>query len=283
LGALDVLLFTAEQDLAIRARAAGIDGFVVDWERRDSEARREGDEPGGGPDTAQDLQRVATVEQTQLLCRINAVNDRTAGELDRAIDCGATHVIVPMVESPRDVERVVELNAGRARLGIMIETVAACDAAAAIAQVPVDFVYVGLLDLAIDRHEGNVFRPLVDGTGDRLRECFASTRFGIGGVTAVDCGSPVPCEVLMGELARLRADFVFARRSFKRDMVGRDMSVERRRIAATWQALQQRDATSVARDHDEFARRFGASRPRAASVSRAGSRVSASLTSAPPR
>jgi hypothetical protein len=123
-----------------------------------------------------------------------------------------------------------------------------------------------LLDLAIDRQEANVFRPLVDGTADWLRECFASTRFGIGGVTVVDCGLPVPCAVLMGELARLRTDYVFARRSFKRDMAGRDMGAECARIAATWAALQARDQTTVAREHDEFARRFGAARPRNAAT-----------------
>ena len=126
--------------------------------------------------------------------------------------------------------------------------------------MPVDFVYVGLLDLAISRREGNPFRALADGTADRVREAFAATRFGIGGVTTVDAGCPVPALDLLGELARLDADFAFARRSFLRDTAGRDLGAECRRIDEAWQALGRRDAAQVAADHARFVREHGASR-----------------------
>lgn len=259
---LDTLLFTVDTPLVLRAKAAGITGFVVDWEDRNGHAQRSAADGGLGPDTPDDLKRMAGVPDVRLYCRINALHDCTRCEIDRAIEHGATHIVAPMIETAAQVERVVSLVDGRAGVGVMIETAAACEQAAEIARVPVDFVYVGLLDLAIDRDEGNVFRPLADGTADRVRECFADTRFGIGGVTVVDGGTPVPCAALLGELARLRTDFVFARRSFKRDMAGRDMALEYQRIRATWQALVARDMPHVDADHDDFVRRFGASQPR---------------------
>jgi hypothetical protein len=140
--------------------------------------------------------------------------------------------------------------------------VTACNNAAEIAREPADFVYVGLLDLALSRGEGNVFRPLADGTADRLRETFATPRFGIGGVTVVDGGSPVPCRMLLGELARLDTHIAFARRSFKRDTADRDLSVEQDRLRTTWRTLRQRDPASVEDDHRNFVVRFGASLPR---------------------
>lgn len=260
---LDILLFTVDVALARRAAAAGVAGFIVDWEDRTGAAERCTTDDGAGPDTVHDLQRLAAESRASLWCRINAVGEDTAREVDMAIACGASHIVVPMIETPQHVERVATLVDRRARLGIMVETVAACEGAREIARVPVDLVYVGLLDLAIDRREGNVFRPLADGTADRVRDCFGDDiRFGIGGVTVVDGGSPVPCAALMGELARLRTDFVFARRSFKRDMLGRDMVDECQRIRATWSALQARPSVRVEADHEDFVRRFGESWPR---------------------
>lgn len=259
---LDVLLFTVDTPLATRAAAAGITGFVVDWEDRNGNLDRSSNDDGAGPDTADDLKRMTSVPDVRLFCRINAVGHRTDREIDLALACGATHIVVPMIETPQQADRALELVDGRAATGIMVETVSACDRAADIARVPADFVYVGLLDLAISRREGNVFRPFADGTADRVRDAFADVRFGIGGVTVVDGGSPVPCMALMGELARLRTDFVFARRSFKRDIRGLDMALECDRIRAAWRTLLLRDSARIAADHDDFVSRFGDSQPR---------------------
>lgn len=258
--ALDVLLFTVDVPLAQRAADAGLAGFVVDWEDRGDGERTAGD--NGAPDTAADLARIAAVTGPRVVCRINPVGPHTAREIETALAHGATDLLVPMVESPHDVTSVVGLTGGRARVGIMVETVAACDNAEEIAREPVDFVYVGLLDLAVARREGNVFRPLADGTADRLRQIFGASRFGIGGVTVVDGGSPVPCLALLGEMARLETDVAFARRSFKRDAAHRDLRVEHERLRVAWNDLRRRDQASVAADHRAFVTRFGGSWPR---------------------
>jgi hypothetical protein len=258
---LDVLLFTVDVRLARRAAAAGLAGFVVDWEdRRSSTDRTLGisDEP----DTVEDLERIASVDGVRIVCRINPVGSHTAREVDAAVERGATDLLVPMVDTPHDVARVVALADGRVRVGVMIETVTACDNAAEIAREPADFVYVGLLDLALSRAERNVFGPLADGTAERLRSVFATPRFGIGGVTVVDGGAPVPCRVLLGELARLDTDIAFARRSFKRDTADRDLSLEHDRLRSAWRELRQRTPAAVEADHRDFVARFGLSVPR---------------------
>lgn len=261
-GPLEVLLFTTDAALAARAIAGGVAGLVVDWEDRRNAGERAVCDQAGTPDTVDDLQTMAALEPGRIVCRINAVGAHTPHEIDEAVAQGATDVLAPMIESPHEVARLVDLVAGRAAVGIMIETVDACRLATEIARVPVDFVYVGLLDLAISRRERNLFRPLADGTADRVREAFADTRFGIGGVTVVDGGAPVACRVLLGELARLHTTFAFARRSFTRDMAGRDLAVELHRLQVEWDNLLARDPADVARDHADFAARFGGSWPR---------------------
>ncbi len=258
---LEVLLFTVDPLLARQVLAAGVSGVVVDWETRACDPRRAAVDIGGAPDSPEDLRAVADVVRGPVYCRINRPGPHTADEIACALQGGATHLIVPMIERPAEAEQVLDLVGGRAAVGIMIETEPACREAKAIAALPLDFVYVGLLDLAIGRREGNPFRILADGTADRVREAFAGTRFGIGGVTAVDAGSPVPAIHLLGELARLDADFAFARRSFLRDMSDRDVAFELARIGEAWQALRRRDAARVAADHARFVREYGASRP----------------------
>ena len=257
--ALDILLFTVDDALARRAMAGGIAGFVVDWEDRRAGPERAACDNGAAPDTVDDLGRIAAVGGRKVLCRINPVGPSTVAEVELALANGATDLLVPMVERPGELERVQALASGRASVGAMIETDEACRNASEIARVEPGFVYVGLLDLAISRREGNVFRPFADGTADRLRDRFADTPFGIGGVTVADKGAPVPCPVLLGEVARLRGDFVFARRSYVRDTAGRDLVQEGARLRALWCDLLARDAARVERDHEEFARRFGQS------------------------
>jgi hypothetical protein len=55
---------------------------------------------------------------------------------------------------------------------------------------------------------------------------------------------------LLAEMARLQCDFTFLRRSFKRDMVGRDLPVEIGRIRDLWEELADRDRSQVERDRE---------------------------------
>lgn len=256
---LDILLFTVDAALARRALAANIAGLVVDWEDRRTTGERAAFDNGSGPDTPDDLRRIAALGGARVVCRLNPAGAASRDEVELAIAHGATDLLVPMVERAQDLAAIQGMAGDRAQVGAMIETVEACRNATEIARATPAFVYVGLLDLAISRGEGNVFRPLADGTADRLREEFGDVRFGIGGVTVTDRGSPVPCPVLLGEMARLRSDFVFARRSYLRDAVGRDLVEEGLRLRSLWCQLRARDAAGVARDHEEFVERFGQS------------------------
>jgi hypothetical protein len=102
-----------------------------------------------GPDDEDDLRRVSDFPRTRRICRINPYGENTQGEVDRAIAAGATHVLLPMVDGVSEVEDFIGIVSGRASPGIMVETDAACQEAENIGRLPLDFVYVGLIDLAI--------------------------------------------------------------------------------------------------------------------------------------
>ena len=66
----------------------------------------------------------------------------------------------------------------------------------------------------------------MDGTVDRIRADVERLPFGVAGLTRPDAGWPLPCRLLIGELARLETDFTFLRRSFLADTAGRDLFLE---------------------------------------------------------
>jgi hypothetical protein len=248
---VDLFLFTVDPRWGSDVVAAGAAGIVVDWEHRGKARRQLGENTQINADTPEDLARMRAATAGRLLCRVNGYGPWTAGEVEEAVARGADEILLPMVRSADEVDRTLDLVAGRCGLGILIETQDAVERAAVLARRPLSRIYVGLNDLRIDRKSLELFRPLVDGTVDAVRAEVAQP-FGVGGLTLPDGGSPVPSELLAGELVRLGADFTFLRRSFTADMVGRDPFTEVPRLRAAVDLLRHADAAEVARRRERF-------------------------------
>ena len=240
--------------------AAGIGAFIVDWEHRGKDRRQQGFDTEINRDTPEDLERMAGLDGARLVCRINAWGDHTPTEVETAVAAGATDLLLPMAKAPREVERYLAAVAGRCAAGILVETREAVTCAGELAQLPLAAVYVGLNDLAISRGSRTIFDAVIDGTVERLRETFAATSFGFGGLTCVDRGEPIPCRLLLAEMVRVGADFSFLRRSFRRDIANRDWAEEVRRLRQEEIRLAGRPPAEVARDRADLAeavRRWG--------------------------
>jgi 2-keto-3-deoxy-L-rhamnonate aldolase RhmA len=244
-------LFSTNSDVIRRAAVAGVDEVIVDWEFRGKEERQSGADTEINRNTPDDLRRVRACTDVTVLCRINACGPWTPGEVATAVEAGADEILLPMVRSCAEVEAVMKQVDGRCGLGILVETIGALSEAESLAALPLSRVYVGLNDLAIQRGHENIFTALVDGTVERIRRPF-STRFGFGGLTLPDCGHPIPCRLLMGEMARLDCDFSFLRRSFRKDIQGRDMAVEIPRLLDAIKQSRLRVPEAVAQDRREL-------------------------------
>jgi hypothetical protein len=248
---VDLFLFTVDPGWGSDVVAAGAAGIVVDWERRGKARRQLGEDTQINADTPEDLARMRAATDGRLLCRINGYGPWTGGEVDDAIGSGADEILLPMVRTPDQVDRTLDLVAGRCGLGILIETQDAVARAAALARRPLSRVYVGLNDLRIDRRSDQLFRPLVDGTVDDVRVEVAQP-FGVGGLTLPEGGHPVPSRLLAAELIRLGADFTFLRRSFTADMAGRDPFTEVPRLLQSLTALRKASPAEVAEDRADL-------------------------------
>jgi hypothetical protein len=234
---VDLFLFTVDPGWGAAVVAAGATGIVVDWECRGKARRQRGEGTQINADTPDDLARMRAATDGRVLCRINGHGPWTGGEVDEAIARGADEILLPMVRTPDEVDRALDLVAGRCGMGILIETQDAVDRAHQLARRPLSRIYVGLNDLRIDRRSVELFRPLVDGTVDGVR-AEVTQPFGVGGLTLPESGFPVPSGLLAAELVRLGTDFTFLRRSFNTDMVGRDPFIEVPRLLDAVAALR---------------------------------------------
>ncbi len=245
---LDLVLFATDPGLVARALEAEIRAMIVDFEWRGKEERQKAADTEINRDRPEDLETLRAAGVPRRYCRLNRLGPWTAGEVRAALAAGATHLFLPMVETPAEIEDVLRHIDGRCPLGILVETAAGVARARDLAAMPVDLVYVGLNDLAISRGTASIFDAVADGTVEGLRGIFADQAFGFAGVTVVDGGKPIPFRLLLAEMARLECSFSFLRRSFKRDVRGRDLAEEVDRIRRLWDELLRRQTCERARD-----------------------------------
>jgi hypothetical protein len=257
----ELALFATDLTVVREAVAGGVGTVVVDWEHEGKRTRQALADTEINGHTLEDLHRARAATSAHLLCRLNPPGARTREEVERALAGGADEILLPMVESPAQVDRVLSIVDGRAGVGILVETLAAVAAAEELARLPLSRVYVGLNDLAIERGTPSIFAPLADGLLEDLREWFSSVAFGFGGLTLPEAGAPLPCRLLIAEIVRLRAGFSFLRRSFYRDVAGRDVTREVPRILAAVGAALARTPEEEERDRGELLARLSAAAP----------------------
>lgn len=244
----ELLLFSSDLLYVTAALDAGVDAIVIDWERRGKRERQAVADTQIGVDTHEDLARVRRATNAHVICRINGVCDMTPEEIETAIGEGADELLVPMVRTAAEIEGVFERVKGRCAVGMLVETVDAVRNIASFSRLPLERVYVGLNDLAIERQTPNIFTALADDTVEAIRASVRSP-FGFGGLTLPHRGHPIPCHLLMGDMARLDCSFSFLRRSFHRDTQGQNLREAVDQIRAGLAGAFARQPAAVIADH----------------------------------
>jgi hypothetical protein len=246
-GDFQLFLFSTSPDMIRSSAEGGIAAIVVDWERIGKRDRQSSADTQIGHDTVEDLIRVRAATSLPLICRVDNYAPTLGEQIGVALSGGANEILLPMVRSVNEVEKVLDLVVGRAGVGILIETIEAVALAERLAQLPLSRVYVGLNDLAIARGAASIFSAVLDGTVERVRK-HITVPFGFGGLTLPNRGTPIPCRLLLGEMARLRCGFSFLRRSFHRDAhaVGPAKAISE--IVRAFRQARQRDVDEVRRD-----------------------------------
>lgn len=249
---LELLLFTADAALARRAEAAGIDGLMIDWESKGKKERQSGHDMEIGIDTPEDLARVAAAVRCPVTVRVNALGPHTGDEIDLALSLGARGVMLPMARRAAEVEEFLGILRGRARSIVQIETQDLVDDLPRLRALPWDAAYVGLHDLMLSRGAQSMWAAVLDGTVEQIFRSLPDRVVGFAGVTVIGGGTPIRFSLILQELARLGARLSFLRRSFRRELVDRDMAAELASIRSAWAAAKARGPKATEADRLAF-------------------------------
>lgn len=235
---LQFMFFTGEPELARQAAAAGIERVVVDLEIRGKRERQ------AGFDTEIAIGNIAIIAAMRragsppLVCRVNGPHPGSAVEIATVLDAGVEWLCFPMLRTVAELRELLTFTGGRARTMAMLETRAALENLPEMLACPVDEFYIGLNDLAIECGHRFAFQFLADPLLAHAARLLAEKPWGVGGMTVLDGGKPLPAAMLLDEYARLGCTRVILRRAFRRDIAGRDWQTEIGALRARYHAAR---------------------------------------------
>jgi len=253
--AFRLTLLTDDPALARAADEAGIDRIGLDIERL-GKAERQKSHPGAriSPHTLEQLARLKpAVRRARLFCRLDPPNAGSRAQVERALELGATSLMLPYFAEPAQARAFAEAVDGRAEVLLLVETRAAFERIGELAALPgVDEIMVGLNDLSWDLGLKSRFELLVSPELQAAGQALASKgrAFGVGGLAQWNVpGLPVPPDLVIAQYPRLGARAAWLARSFLTS-VGPDgltPAVERLRARLDHWAMQDRSTLDSAR------------------------------------
>lgn len=216
------------------AEKVGVDRIFIDMEYIGKATRQ------GGMDTVQNHHTIADIKQVrqsvkdaELVVRVNPIHDGKEGyepsenEIEEAIKAGADIIMLPFFKTADEVVRFIKAVGGRTKTMLLFETPEAVENIDDILAVPgIDEVFIGLNDLSLGYHHSFMFKPLADGTVDRIIDKFKAKGlpYGFGGIASLGRGL-LPSEKIIAEHVRLGSTCVILSRSFCNTNIIEDIEV----------------------------------------------------------
>lgn len=246
----ELIVFLREHQETRRILDAGVPQCIVDWERRGKTKRQNGADLEINTHTIEDLDAAVAMRMAPIV-RVNPLGEACGDEIRRALDHGASGIMLPMARDPAEVERFLQVVGGRARTIVQIETVSLANQAVQLAGLEWDAAYIGLNDLMIDRGGSWIWEPLLDGSVERIFEALPGRNLGFGGFTIARGGHPIPFRYLLHEYVRLGLGMSFLRRTFYREIADSDVALELAALRQLWRESVERSPQQ--RRHDNLA------------------------------
>lgn len=244
----ELLLCSTDLLLIKESIKAGVDGVIVEWENIEGDRS-----PIITSEMVKTLEQVRQMTDTWIICRLNPYYERTIEEIELAIAHKVDEIWLPKVQSGEEVIQVLNWADNRVKIGIVVETVEAMNLSSQLAELPLYRVHIGLNDLRDNLNNPHSFCTLIDGTVEKILKNFHISS-GFGGLTLPHKGYPIPCHLLMGELARLGCNFSLLRRSFIADIQGKNLAREIPCIKNYMSEITQRSPQQIETEHQEFLR-----------------------------
>jgi hypothetical protein len=154
---------------------------------------------------------------SDIICRVNPFNEESTSEINSAIIYGADHIMIPMIDSLSDFERMLEIISGRCKVIPLIETPHSfLNVHKIIDFVPLEQIHFGLNDLCIGFKQKNIFEILFSKTFHSvINEVKGKVKIlGIGGVGSPLFSQLVDPKLVLKYIHLLGGNSVILSRSF---------------------------------------------------------------------
>lgn len=222
MGRLTLMYITNSPEKATQALDAGVDRIFVDLEKLGKHERQRGLDTVKSDHSISDVAVLReALPDAEILVRINPIGGHSQQEVEDVIRAGADLIMLPMFTTSEEVEALIDLVRGRARINLLLET------PQALVRLPeylhfapyISEMHVGLNDMHLAMGLDFMFEVvaggLLDAVSARIRE--HGIRFGFGGIARVGHGD-IPAEEILLEHVRLGSELVILSRSFQRGL-----------------------------------------------------------------
>lgn len=214
---LKLMYITNKPYVAQIVEQAGVDRIFIDLEYLGKEERQPGLDTVKSGHQESDIGAVKKVlHKSDLLVRINPLNEDSEREINSVIEKGADLIMLPMFKSAMEVEQFLHFVAGRVPTVLLLEHIDAVNCLDDILDVEgIDEIHIGLNDLHLSMNLTFMFELLTNGVVDDIagKICGKGIPFGIGGIGRIGAGT-LPAEMILTEHYRLHSAGAILSRSF---------------------------------------------------------------------
>lgn len=214
---MELILITKDLDLAILADICGVDIIMVDLEILGKKERQGHLNTVISEHKIEDVAKIKSVlSNSNLMVRINPINENSELEIDDVIIRGADLVMLPMFTSALEVQKFISFVNGRAKTVLLLETPQAMVRIDEILTIKgIDRIHIGLNDLHLGMGLKFMFELLSGGIIEYLSKKIISRgiKFGFGGIARIGKGT-LDSSLILSEHFRLNSTMVILSRDF---------------------------------------------------------------------
>jgi hypothetical protein len=236
--------------LAKKAENAGIDSIILDWEYKGKIDRQKTFDLETNRDTPEDVYNISTKVRIPVTVRINPINKHTTSEIKTAISNGARTIMLPMAKSCCEVREFLSIVDGQAKTMVQIETPSLIRELTELTSLNWDYAYIGLNDLMVASKKCSIWESISDGTVERVCMKLKGRAYGFGGSTLIGGGDPILGSLILHELIRLGGEVSLLRRTFKQELLDRDIQTEISALREFIRCSQKRGPQAMLHDHE---------------------------------
>lgn len=214
---LDFMFITNNPKVALVAQECGVKRVWVDLETLGKEERQKGMNTVKSKHSLTDISVLRDVlNESDLLVRINPINDGSVVEINEAINRGADMLMLPMFKTIDEVKFFLDCVNGRCKTTLLFETKESYAIQEKLAEYGgVDEAHIGLNDMHLSYGLTFMFELLSNGLVENMCQTFKKYNipYGFGGIAKIGEGL-LPAERIIAEHYRLGSTRAILSRSF---------------------------------------------------------------------